>query len=494
MADGNEDFRQKAGDILPPCKACTEICNRIHGKQKEKESSGGPSYFFKVMLGDFGHRLVTTMPIHPSSFFAHIYAYCENCFNVLFISLQRIPPAFVKNLIKETYEDMALEGPSGHQWIVKLWRGGTEMEFRQGWESFVRDHEIALGEFLVFKYICRSYFQVMIFGKSACEKKLTVFEPGKINSDLQKRCPASFQQPINSMCPLDLVYDQKKKNVRAEAGVSKAKSSSNGKPRKKLGHLQPSLAGKKHQTPKSAEPKNEEKSYQQAYFVSCRRPVAEAERKKALEDAKSFTSNKPFCLLLMKPSNVYQGFWLNIPRNCGDRLGLPRERTELTLVDPNNKEWDVKYLGDRHSPGLSGGWRSLTLDNNLEEGDVCILERVDESKNKIKIRVHVYRVVKKWTPYKKMEGRGIIDSTEIPMKPNKKMKSLRENVAINLTAKVFEQNQGKDAKQVPVKKEKVINGSNCHKLGESKCTFSISESLQRSPLREDMLTVESAVQ
>ncbi|KAH9299055.1 hypothetical protein KI387_030737, partial [Taxus chinensis] len=97
------------------------------------------------------------------------------------VILIRIPPAFFKNIRKE---DMNLEGPSGHKWIVKLWHGGTKMEFRPGWESFVCDHEITLGEFLVFK-----------------------------------------------------------------------------------------------------------------------RPFAEAERKKALEDAKSFTSNKPFCLLLMKPSN-----------------------------------------------------------------------------------------------------------------------------------------------------------------------------------------------
>ncbi|KAH9309578.1 hypothetical protein KI387_037489, partial [Taxus chinensis] len=39
-----------------------------------------------------------------------------------------------------------------------------------------------------------------------------------------------------------------------------------------------------------------------------RRPVSEAERKKALKAAHSFKSEKPFCLIVMKPSNVYGGF------------------------------------------------------------------------------------------------------------------------------------------------------------------------------------------
>ncbi|GLJ38031.1 hypothetical protein SUGI_0774280 [Cryptomeria japonica] len=446
MANEIEDWKQKAGSVLPPCAIGTETCNRVHGKCNDNQSSEGYSYFFKVMLGDFAQKL-------------------------------RIPPAFVHMLSNETDEDIALEGPTGHQWLITLWRASAEMEFREGWGRFVSDQRIELGDFLVFKYICRSHFQVKIFGRSGCEKKVTVCESEKNHSDLQyKRSPAtpstgnvnwSFHQPIKSKVPIRLVFGEEEKNVQAGA-VPKAKSSSRGERKKNVRRGQPIVAGKKHSTPKSAGPETEQKSYVGAYYVSCRRPVTEAEKNKAVQEANSFASDNPFHLLVMRPSNVYQGFWLNIPRVCGDRLRLPRQRTELTLVDPNNKEWDVKYLGDRSRPGLSGGWKYLSIDNNLEQDDVCILERIDESKIKFKIRVHIYRVVKICTPYKRMEGKGISDSIALPKKHSKKkMKVSREGFAFYSSAKVVKHKQ--------VKKEKASSGSNFHKRAESKCTPSKSE-------------------
>lgn len=65
------------------------------------------------------------------------------------------------------------------------------------------------------------------------------------------------------------------------------------------------IAKQKHYTAK-----DEGKTYVSTHYVSCRRPVTQAERKRVLQYAQSFKSSKPFNLITMKQSQVYQGFWL----------------------------------------------------------------------------------------------------------------------------------------------------------------------------------------
>ena len=116
------------------------------------------------------------------------------------------------------------------------------------------------------------------------------------------------------------------------------------------------------------------------------------------------------------------------PRRFENCFQLPNERIQVTLLGPTNKEWQVQYLGDRLHAGLSGGWRYFALDNNIEEGDVCVFELVDTIKYRFK--VHIFRVVQKCTPFKRMEGTKVNDKDgqcrKIILQPvnhsNKKMK------------------------------------------------------------------------
>ncbi|GLJ38026.1 hypothetical protein SUGI_0774200 [Cryptomeria japonica] len=265
----------------------------IHAKQKfnEEKISDGCSYFFKVLLGDFSQKL-------------------------------SIPPAFVPKLIQEADLITVLHVPSGRQWVVKLCGTSTGLEFGQGWENFVHDQRLELGDFLVFKYICRSKFKVWIFGKSGCEKNSTVFESEETHYDLQKICPNSIiasavtrnsAQPTDSHLLIDLVSDEEDKNEVAEnqGKVPKSSSSSPCCPPKNPMHCHPSLAGEKRNLEKSsAEIETENRSYLGTYYISRRRPVTEAERNKTLKEAKSFKSDKPFSSVLMMPSHVYHGFWM----------------------------------------------------------------------------------------------------------------------------------------------------------------------------------------
>lgn len=106
----------------------------------------------------------------------------KNLQKILF-HIQKIPPNFVKNL----QEDMttkasssskvptltaSIEGPTGRTWYAELEKTTTGVFFTTGWSNFVRDHCLKEQELLIFRYNGRMSFTVLIFDKTACEKKV----------------------------------------------------------------------------------------------------------------------------------------------------------------------------------------------------------------------------------------------------------------------------------------------------------------------------------
>ncbi|GLJ38035.1 hypothetical protein SUGI_0774360 [Cryptomeria japonica] len=396
------------------------------------EMFDGSPHFFKVMVGDFAHRL-------------------------------SIPPAFARKLRSEigNGQNGVLQGPKGMRWKVKLCSTNTRIEFfGAGWEIFVYQNAIEFGDFLVFKYICGIYFRVRIFGKNGSEKDIPIFLSAKIqnNCDSQKRSPdlsttilrssdhlmdrevyvdlkrksiadipvfhsAKIQNDCNSRkrspdllssdrlmnrkLPVDL---KRKSTADAENEVKKPKLSSLCHPSESPERLHPSLTEKERQIVKSAKTKTEKKEGIEFHYVSGRRPINTTEKEKALEAAKSFVSEKPFGLIIMKETMVYHMFRIRASNAFIDKVKLPRRSREVTLVDPKKREWHVRFRGDMSEPALIDGWRDFSVANNLEEGDACIFERVDDSKHKIKLNVHIFPVVKECYPYKYIKGRKRNDS------------------------------------------------------------------------------------
>lgn len=416
---------EETGELLLPCTFCIKNCSEIHDKRKERLD--GVSYFFKVMVGDFAQKL-------------------------------RIPPAFYPHFRNEIEigRNVVLQGPSSQGWDVKLCGTDSQMEFTQGWEKFVHHHRIELGDFLVFKYIYKSCFKVRIFGRSGCEKNTTFINPQNTYHDCEYPVSAHdgsaaeiSDQPMNNQLSIVVVSD-KAMNNRAQAISELQGQKRRGRPPKK----QQIVTGKRN--------------YRKPCYISCRRPVTEAERKHVLEAAVSFISHRPFYLIVMTQSYVYSGFWLRISKSCADTLQLPGERTQLTLVDPDSREWHVQYLGHLNRAALSGGWGHFSRGNNLEEGDACIFERIDNSKKRVKLKVHIYRVVEECTPYKRKSGRQLKDNSD------EKMEFSREDLATNLSVENFgheQENHGQErTKHMQCQKDKASTRNNKHRLTKSNCT------------------------
>ncbi|KAL0343604.1 UNVERIFIED_CONTAM: hypothetical protein Sangu_1247800 [Sesamum angustifolium] len=85
----------------------------------------------------------------------------------------RLPPVFVQKyggLL--TGENVKLRIRSGETWNVKLERMNNEQYyFTMGWTEFVEDIKLEKLEFLVFKFIGKSRFDVYVYGILGCERQ-----------------------------------------------------------------------------------------------------------------------------------------------------------------------------------------------------------------------------------------------------------------------------------------------------------------------------------
>lgn len=84
--------------------------------------------------------------------------------------LQFLPPKFARTVVALVDKETYLEDSTGRRWRVTLSDVDGSLAFQKGWRDFLLDHDIQLGDFLIFHYIMGSHFVVQIYGKSGCEK------------------------------------------------------------------------------------------------------------------------------------------------------------------------------------------------------------------------------------------------------------------------------------------------------------------------------------
>lgn len=83
----------------------------------------------------------------------------------------RIPDAFVSQLDRSVPKKAILRNGNRKIWHVKVGKISDGVFFLNGWQEFVKDNLIELGDFLVFQYNGHDVFGFKIFGNSGCEKE-----------------------------------------------------------------------------------------------------------------------------------------------------------------------------------------------------------------------------------------------------------------------------------------------------------------------------------
>ncbi|KAL6899326.1 hypothetical protein ACP4OV_005984 [Aristida adscensionis] len=97
--------------------------------------------------------------------FAFFKCICHHFKEFLFV-----PPVAVPMLENFANHHVYLEDSEGKRSKVGLSVVHDRLAFHQGWSSFVSDHSINWGEFLLFEYIAKSTFSVRIFGRDSRER------------------------------------------------------------------------------------------------------------------------------------------------------------------------------------------------------------------------------------------------------------------------------------------------------------------------------------
>ena len=84
--------------------------------------------------------------------------------------MQLIPPVVAPKLKDLTNHLVNLEDSEGKISNVKLSLVDGSLAFYEGWDNFVSDHLIKIGDILLFEYTTRSQFSVRVFGMDSCER------------------------------------------------------------------------------------------------------------------------------------------------------------------------------------------------------------------------------------------------------------------------------------------------------------------------------------
>ncbi|KAL5547263.1 hypothetical protein UlMin_006950 [Ulmus minor] len=125
------------GSKVEACVACARICCLVHGK---KNSSPPFNSFFKVMFGDK--------------------------FNTILF----LPDRFARKFSGLVGQKAFLEDSSGKQWEVKISNIHDSLAFNEGWSRFSSDHNLEIGDFVVFYHKMESQFFFNIYDTSGCLK------------------------------------------------------------------------------------------------------------------------------------------------------------------------------------------------------------------------------------------------------------------------------------------------------------------------------------
>ncbi|XP_077228192.1 putative B3 domain-containing protein At5g66980 isoform X2 [Tasmannia lanceolata] len=248
--------------------------------------------FFKVMLGDFAHKL-------------------------------RIPPAFIKHLSRESIDKFILRNPTGRFWHVQVRRVVSDLFLQEGWQGFVKDNSLQIGDFLVFDYGGNSNFDIRIYGKSGCEKDETL---------------------VNLSSGEDYSYREKENQKERGDAVEGT-------------HIPQDMCSKR-------------RSKRNGQML-----LRAIERKEVVEAASySLKSARPHFSVTLTRSMVYKNN-ITIPKEFVTTTGL-RGKSRLILCDPSGMFWHMTITSRRDDGRaiITGGWRGFARANDIGEGDKCIFE------------------------------------------------------------------------------------------------------------------------
>ncbi|CAI0446931.1 unnamed protein product [Linum tenue] len=334
--------------------------------------------------------------------------------------MQRIPDNFIKKFANDLTPLVRLTVPDGHVWRIGIVKADDKFWFHDGWHDFVESYKIRVGYLLIFRYEGNAIFNVHIFNLSASEinyqtntlsgKRCLLFD------DLEDEDSADYLNPLSVY---QVPYTMKEGNPHLtrvtnvpqpttqpagdgnlqfnafdQRNASDAPPPAAVKVPKKRGRkrIKPDPNADEQQPPSS--PKSQEDGEMRLRFYKSasarKRTVTAEERERAVNAAKTFEPENPFCRVVLRPSYLYRGCIMYLP-SCFAEKHLNGVSGFIKLQFTDGKQWPVRCLYRGGRAKLSQGWYEFTLENNMGEGDVCVFELMKS--RDVLLKVTVFRVM-----------------------------------------------------------------------------------------------------
>ncbi|XP_010245898.1 PREDICTED: putative B3 domain-containing protein Os03g0621600 isoform X2 [Nelumbo nucifera] len=225
-----------------------------------------------------------------------------------------IPPPFIKHFNRSVPRRSIIRSPTGKCWPVTVKKIEKRFYFQKGWQSFVKHHDLVVGDLLVFSYHGNSKFSVKIYDRSACEKQMPLPPVAQIQS-------TSVSHPTNG----------------------------------KQGKMMPKVT---KETGGCVKPN--------------RKPIIKNGRNGGFEAACSYKTEFPYFIGVWRNSRRY---YMTIPSAVARQFCLASKVKMVLLWDPQGRPWPVKVCFRRDGRVvLSDGWGEFSKANRLLEGDACSFE------------------------------------------------------------------------------------------------------------------------
>ncbi|XP_047055703.1 putative B3 domain-containing protein Os03g0621600 isoform X2 [Lolium rigidum] len=271
-----------------------------------------------------------------------------------------IPAKFAARFKGKISGTIKLEARSGSICDIAVKTCGDKMILQSGWEKFVNEHDLGKGDFLVFRYNGDSQFKVGIFDLSGCEKASSCVSMN--NPRRAKTGKSSYEQ--HSRKSVDYTMEKRSSSTPSEeqgdASSSQDDFSSNNVP--------PYVVG----------------SY-----------LTQVQEDKVKEIVQAINSDIPIHVTVMFKSHVNRhkcGF--EFLKRFGDKY-LPQEKQRV-LLQLCGERWKMWLNAATASRGrrLMHGWRQFVMDNDLQIGDICLFDLLNDKKM-CTISVHIIRARKR---------------------------------------------------------------------------------------------------
>ncbi|KAA8547266.1 hypothetical protein F0562_003870 [Nyssa sinensis] len=236
------------------------------------------------------------------------------------------------------WENLTLQTHTGESWGVKIEQlGGHDYFTHYGWQKFVQDHKLEVGDFLVFCLISDSIFEVVMYDRSGCEKEVNPPIWSNIGD-------ASAISERNNENPL--------MGFRRTACRRKSKASLSDAYVKRSG----ALHGKTE--------------------------ADESEGK--VEAAGSVKAIQPSFVGVLKK---YNRCYMIVPRHFERETGIRRKKS-MVLRNPEGREWPVviRVWKWRSRVVLGNGWSEFRRANKLAYGDTCLFQFIQSAGNVIQVQ------------------------------------------------------------------------------------------------------------